>query len=232
MSKQGKSDRDMGADDASQSIAEALTRLQWKRGPGGGPRGFGPPGDGAGLGGRPGFGGPRRGDFPFGRSRRPHGNGGEHAPGQHDQHDPRDEGSPRSERRHDSDRGRHEDEHEWRRKLGGHFGGRGQLRLLIALTQARRPLGVSAIGEAIGVDQPRASRLVSQGVELGLLRREADPDDARRTLIALTDKGRAISHRFRGAQRESVDLALDGFSDEERALLAQLLSRLADAWPQ
>lgn len=105
------------------------------------------------------------------------------------------------------------------------------MRLLIALAQAQRSLGVSAIGEAIGVDQPRASRLVSQGVELGLLKREADPDDARRTLIALTDKGRAISNRFRGAQRESVDMALDGFSDEERALLAQLLSRLADAWP-
>ncbi|GAA1861209.1 hypothetical protein GCM10009813_22970 [Brevibacterium marinum] len=72
---------------------------------------------------------------------------------------------------------------------------------------------------------------MSQGVELGLLQREVDPEDARRTLIALTDKGRAITSRFRGAQRESVDQALDGFSDEERALLAQLLSRLADAWP-
>ncbi|RAE53319.1 hypothetical protein DN540_37345 [Burkholderia multivorans] len=93
-------------------------------------------------------------------------------------------------------------------------------------------MGVSALGEAIGVDQPRASRLVSQGVELDLVRREADPDDARRTLIALTEKGRAIADRFLGAQRESVDVALDSFTDKERELLAALLPRLADAWPR
>src|SRR5699024_528653 len=93
-------------------------------------------------------------------------------------------------------------------------------------------LGFSALGEAIGVDQPRASRLVTQGVELGLLRREADPDDARRALNALTDKGRAIIDRVRGAQRDSVDQALSGFTEEEKAQLASLLKRLSDAWPK
>ena len=106
------------------------------------------------------------------------------------------------------------------------------IRLLVSLVQAGTALGVSALGDAIGVDQPRASRLVSQGVELGFLRREADPDDARRTLIALTDKGRAITNRFRGAQRENVDQALSEFTEEERAQLASLLTRLADAWPK
>ncbi|KZE21730.1 hypothetical protein B8X04_02740 [Brevibacterium casei] len=106
------------------------------------------------------------------------------------------------------------------------------MRLLIALAQVGHAIGVSALGEAIGVDQPRASRLVSQGVELDLVRREADPDDARRTLIALTEKGRAIADRFLGAQRESVDVALDSFTDKEREMLADLLTRLADAWPR
>lgn len=230
MSNDGKRDQGRGTDDASQRIAEALTRLQWRRGLVGGPRGFGLPGAAAGGDGHPRFGGPGRGDFPFGRGRRPHGDEDEYFP--QSPRDPRTKGAPDDERLRDSNRDRHEGEHEWKGKFGAHFGGRAQLRLLIALAQAGRSLGVSAIGESIGVDQPRASRLVSQGVELGLLRREADPDDARRTLIALTDKGRAISSRFRGAQRENVDLALDGFTDEERALLAQLLSRLADAWPR
>jgi DNA-binding MarR family transcriptional regulator len=48
---------------------------------------------------------------------------------------------------------------------------------------------VSELGEAIGVDQPRAPRLVQQSVEMGLVQREADPDDARRTRIALTPVG-------------------------------------------
>lgn len=191
----------MSTNDDIQAIAEALTRLQWRRGPGG-PRGFGPfggfgehgergSGERGGFGDRGGFGGARHPeDFPFGGRRHP--------------------GGP----------------------FAGHGRGRALLRLLISLVQAGTALGVSALGEAIGVDQPRASRLVTQGVELGLLRREADPEDARRTLIALTDKGRAITNRFRGAQRESVDQALSTFTEDERAQLASLLTRLADAWPK
>ena len=91
---------------------------------------------------------------------------------------------------------------------GGRFGGPARLRMLEALAAASVPLTVSELGDAVGVDQPRASRLVQQGVELGLVRREADPDDARRTRIALTDQGRAIVRGFRGERREAVDSAL------------------------
>ena len=115
---------------------------------------------------------------------------------------------------------------------GGRFGGPARLRMLEALAAASVPLTVSELGDAVGVDQPRASRLVQQGVELGLVRREADPDDARRTRIALTDQGRAIVRGFRGERREAVDSALAAFTDDERAELARLLVKLADAWPR
>ena len=107
---------------------------------------------------------------------------------------------------------------------GGRFGGPARLRMLEALAAASVPLTVSELGDAVGVDQPRASRLVQQGVELGLVQREADPDDARRTRIALTDQGRAIVRGFRGERREAVDSALAAFTDDERAELARLLS--------
>lgn len=188
----------MSTNDDIQTIAEALTRLQWRRGPGG-PRGFGP------FGGFGEHGGPAergasvsavdseavgtRTTSPSAASvipvdRSPHTAAGVRSSAC---------SSPSS---------------------GGH--GTGSQR-------ARR------------CDRRRSAarvRLVSQGVELGLLRREADPDDARRTLIALTDKGRAITNRFRGAQRENVDQALSTFTEEERAQLASLLTRLADAWPK
>lgn len=112
------------------------------------------------------------------------------------------------------------------------FGGPARLRLLEALVQASAPLSVSELAERIGVDQPRASRLVQQGVDLGLVRREADPDDARRTRVVLTDEGKRIVRGFRGERREAVDTALAGFTDAERADLARLLTKLADAWPQ
>lgn len=107
-----------------------------------------------------------------------------------------------------------------------------RIRLLDALVHAEHPLSVSEIADAIGVDQPRASRLVQQAVELGLAAREADPDDARRTRIALTSEGRRRAGDFRGERRERLSRALAGFTAEERAELVRLLGKLAASWPR
>lgn len=112
------------------------------------------------------------------------------------------------------------------------FAGPARFRLLEALSAAAEPLTVSEIAEAIGVDQPRASRLVQQSVQMGFVRREADPDDARRTRIVLTDQGETIVRGFRGDRREAIADALAGFTDAERTELARLLTKLADAWPR
>ena len=80
------------------------------------------------------------------------------------------------------------------------------MRLLDALAAASHPLSVSEVGDAIGVDQPRASRLIQQAVELGLVRREADPDDARRTRVALTDEGQRLARGFRQRADEIAGL--------------------------
>ncbi|GAA1922569.1 hypothetical protein GCM10009775_13770 [Microbacterium aoyamense] len=115
---------------------------------------------------------------------------------------------------------------------GGRGGGPARLRLLEALAAASTPLSVGEIADAVGVDQPRASRLVQQSVEVGLVQREADPDDARRTRVALTEQGAMIARRFRGERRDAVATALEGFTDAERGELARLLTKLAEAWPQ
>ncbi|WP_235008179.1 MarR family winged helix-turn-helix transcriptional regulator [Microbacterium timonense] len=111
------------------------------------------------------------------------------------------------------------------------IGGPARMRLLEALAAASHPLSVGEIADAVGVDQPRASRLVQQAVQMDLVRREADPDDARRTRVALTDAGTRLVRGFRGERREAVDAALAAFTDEERAELARLLTKLADSWP-
>jgi DNA-binding MarR family transcriptional regulator len=115
--------------------------------------------------------------------------------------------------------------------MRGRFGGPARFRLLEALAKASGPLTVSELGETIGVDQPRASRLVQQAVEMGLVRREADPDDARRTRIALTKDGERLVRGFLGQRTDAVASALAAFTDAERAELARLLTKLADAWP-
>ncbi|MFS0910802.1 MarR family winged helix-turn-helix transcriptional regulator [Microbacterium sp. 179-I 3D2 NHS] len=118
----------------------------------------------------------------------------------------------------------------WMADPSGRPGGPARIRMLEALAAASAPLSVSALGEAIGVDQPRASRLVQQGVERGVVRREADPDDARRTRIALTDEGRRFVRGMRGERREMLSRALAAFTEDERVELARLLGKLADNW--
>lgn len=118
----------------------------------------------------------------------------------------------------------------WAGGPGGRIGGPAWMRMLEALAAASAPLSVSELGEAVGVDQPRASRLVQQGVQRGFVQREADPDDARRTRIALTDVGRKIASGMRGERREVLSKALESFTDAESRELARLLSKLADNW--
>jgi DNA-binding MarR family transcriptional regulator len=107
-----------------------------------------------------------------------------------------------------------------------------RFRLLEALAAASHPLSVSELADRIGVDQPRASRLVQAAVAEGHVRREANAADARRTDIVLTDAGRAVVSQARGARIEAVGTALADFTPEEADELARLLSKLAASWPR
>lgn len=115
---------------------------------------------------------------------------------------------------------------------GVRFAMAARFRLLEALAAASTPLSVSELADAIGVDQPRASRLVQAAVAAGHVRRDADPDDARRSTLHLTDAGRALASQTRGSRRASVESALAEFSSADREQLAALLTRVADAWPR
>lgn len=102
--------------------------------------------------------------------------------------------------------------------------------MLATLEAGDRAMSVTELAEAIGVDQPRASRLVQAAVGDGLVAREADPDDARRTRVRLTDAGRAAVRAAGAGRRRAIEAALDGFTDEERAQFAELLARFADGF--
>ncbi|MGG7507936.1 MarR family winged helix-turn-helix transcriptional regulator [Plantibacter sp. YIM 135249] len=93
-------------------------------------------------------------------------------------------------------------------------------------------MGISALAAAIGVDQPRASRLVAEATERGHVRRAVDPQDGRRSVVQLTDAGRAILHEAHRGRRDAVTTALSGFTAAETEQFATLLSRFVDAWPR
>jgi DNA-binding MarR family transcriptional regulator len=112
----------------------------------------------------------------------------------------------------------------------GALGGAARFRMLDALESGA--CTVSELAAAIGVDQPRASRLVAEAADRGLVRRSVDPRDARRALVDLTPAGRAFLGSARSSRRSAVEAALAGFSAAERAAFAELLDRFVAAWPR
>ncbi|WP_249776561.1 MarR family winged helix-turn-helix transcriptional regulator [Leifsonia sp. C5G2] len=122
-----------------------------------------------------------------------------------------------------------------RRTRDGSLGRIARVRMLEALEAADAEgssLSVSGVAAAIGVDQPRASRLVQEGVERGLVRRVPDPSDARRALIQLTASGREQLTELRTHRRSAVETALAGFTPEEARTFAELFDRFVRAWPR
>ena len=124
----------------------------------------------------------------------------------------------------------------WGHRGPGHaherMSGVARIRLLAALVAAGEArMGISEIATAIGVDQPRASRLVNEAAERGLVHRGVDPTDARRSVVTLTDAGRATIASARESSRTAVTTALADFTEEEAAQFAALLTRFVEAWP-
>lgn len=90
------------------------------------------------------------------------------------------------------------------------------------------PIGVSGLGEHLGVSSAAASQMLDRLVEEGLIVRSEDPDDRRMKRISLTDKGRRILD-------ESVDARLSWlkdlggrFTEEEKEQLTAALRLMID----
>jgi len=116
-----------------------------------------------------------------------------------------------------------------RRALARRQGVSGQAFDVLDAIEAGQAVTVSDIAQALGVDQPRASRLVAAAVAGGLVRREADQRDGRRSVLVLTEAGQnavAAAHRNR---REVFAAAMAGWTASERAEFARLLTRFVDA---
>ena len=86
------------------------------------------------------------------------------------------------------------------------------------------PCAVTDVAAALGVDQPRASRLVLRTVEEGWLERGSDPRDARRTLLALTPAGREQLDRAHHLRREVFARAMADWPDTDRTEFARLIT--------
>jgi DNA-binding MarR family transcriptional regulator len=102
-------------------------------------------------------------------------------------------------------------------------------RLALFETAVGGPLRLSELAERMGITAPTASRAVDGLVELGLLERLPDPADRRAVSIDVTAPGRARVEERIALAAAALEPAVAALSAQDRARLAALLARLADA---
>ena len=102
----------------------------------------------------------------------------------------------------------------------------GQLRTLMALA-ADGPLTVSALAERLAIAKPTASILIDRLVQAGDADRTEDPEDRRRTLVALTPAGRELVARLRDGKSERFERWLAAMQPDDLAALTCGMQALA-----
>ena len=99
--------------------------------------------------------------------------------------------------------------------------------VLFKLVSEGGDVRVTELAERLSIDAPAVTRKVQQLERAGLVRRQADPADARASRIDVTSGGRRAIERLQGAQAEWMGELLADWSGADRAELARLLRQLA-----
>ncbi|MDP4163262.1 MAG: MarR family transcriptional regulator [Bacillota bacterium] len=84
----------------------------------------------------------------------------------------------------------------------------------------------TALQKEINIDSAAVTRHLKQLEANGMVSRRKSQTDNRITLVRLTDHGRHKIISFREEKARFVTQMLDGFSEEERALLGSMLNRI------
>jgi len=89
---------------------------------------------------------------------------------------------------------------------------------------------VATVAERLAIDPSRASRVVSEMVDMGHARRAVSQADARRTIIELTDKGQTVVEAVRAYKFLIMGDFLADWTAEELAAFVPMLRRFGH-WP-
>src|SRR5690554_3754925 len=113
-----------------------------------------------------------------------------------------------------------------------------QLDVLIAIEGPEPEFGetegeamIATVAERLGIDPSRASRVVSEMVERGFARRAVSQADARRTIIELTESGRALVQAVQAYKFLVMGDFFSGWSAEDLDVFLPLLQRFA-SWSE
>ena len=98
---------------------------------------------------------------------------------------------------------------------------------ILALVQVNRDVTARQLARALAVTPPNIAIWLDKLESRGLVARERSANDARMQHVRLTPRGTALVERSVQALLEGERMALDGLSAAERAMLVELLHKVA-----
>jgi DNA-binding MarR family transcriptional regulator len=96
----------------------------------------------------------------------------------------------------------------------------------LSILQNTGPTRVGELARLSRTTQPGMTRLVGQLEEMGLVRRDDDPDDSRVTLVSATDAGLTALDAWRVQLRDALEPMFDGLDEEDWSALSRVATIL------
>lgn len=103
-----------------------------------------------------------------------------------------------------------------------------QWRVLVIL-HGYGPLNPSAVAQWMGVHASNTTRSCDVLVRAGLIDRREDPEDRRRLMLTLTDRGEGLVESLLDFRREAIAAVLEKLPESHREHLAESMEAFADA---
>lgn len=100
---------------------------------------------------------------------------------------------------------------------------------LLAILARFEPLSANGVCDRSAMDKVRVSRAVTRAVERGLVVRDVDETDRRRSILRLTPAGRALHDRIMPQARAREAAILSALTAEEVDAMFEMLDRLQAA---
>ncbi len=101
---------------------------------------------------------------------------------------------------------------------------------LLSIIRKEGPMRLTELASCIGVGKPSVSRQIAFLESIGMVYKEADPQDGRAQSIRLTPKGEEKMHQVQDARRQVFRERLGEWPLEEIRTLAEYMERLNTAY--
>jgi DNA-binding MarR family transcriptional regulator len=87
------------------------------------------------------------------------------------------------------------------------------------------PVTFKGLAEHLELDQTTISRTANRLLEEGLVARETDPDDRRKSWLSITSSGDEMLHRLQHVATQWYEVAISEWTPEEQRALGDALAR-------